>query len=601
MPLSPYIATNATYAPDKYYTYADLTTLLQQWQRDYPQFLTMESIGRSYEGRDIWGVTLTNRETGADADKPGYYIDANIHAGEVIGSSVVLYTLHWLLTHYATDAKATYLLDHTAFYLVPRISVDGAELYLTTPTTLRSSVRPDPNPDERDGLRRKDLNGDGFVTTMRVPDPTGPWKKSAHDPRLMLKRAPDDLSLPGASAAQGEFYRVYPEGELTEDPKGGGVTLLRPPYNLDVNRDFPAHWLPDTTQAGAGAYPLSQPETRACADWVLAHPNICGTQHYHTWSGVILRASSVRNDDAMPLPDVRVYTAFGEMGTQETGYPCVSVYQGFMYPEAKKFGGIKGVFMDWVYDHLGLYSFSTELWNINKAAGIEITDFIADRLKLTEEDQLKTLRWADANIPDEGFVPWQPFDHPQLGPVEIGGWNFKFTHQNPPGPLMRELAHGNAMFTLRCAASSPHVHISQLTAEPLAELDERYEGGAEIEPETDEYLYRVRAVVENLGFLPTWVSDQAKAMGKAKPVTAELSGEGFRLLTGKAKQTVGDLAGRNDQYEPLSYLPNYANEARKAIEWIVAAPAGTALTVTSVARNGGTDTQTLTLPEPADG
>ncbi len=571
MPLSPYIATDATYAPDKYYTYADLTTLLLAWQERYPQFLKVESIGRSYEGRDLWGVTLTNTATGADADKPAYYIDANIHAGEVIGSCVVLYTIHWLLTNHGSDAKATYLLDHTAFYLVPRISVDGAELYLTTPTTLRSSVRPDANPDERDGLNRKDMDGDGFVTTMRVPDPTGPWKKSAHDDRLMLKRAPDDIA--------GEFYRVYPEGELTEPPDGGGVTLLRPTYNLDVNRDFPANWLPDTTQAGAGPYPLSQPETRACADWVLAHPNICGTQHYHTWSGVILRASSVRPDDGMPLADVRAYTAMGEMGTEETGYPCVSVFQGFAYPEAKKFGGIKGVFMDWVYDHLGLYAFSTELWNINVAAGVEIKDFIADRLKLTEEDQLKTLRWADANVPGEGFLPWKPFDHPQLGPVEIGGWNFKFTHQNPPGAFMQALSHGNAMFTLRCALTSPRVHISQLTA--ATESDG---------------VYKVRAVVENLGFLPTWVSDQAKAMHKAKPVTAELSGEGFRLLTGKAKQTVGDLAGRNDQYEPLSYLPIYGNEARKAVEWIVAAPAGTTLTVTSIARNGGTDTKTVALP-----
>ena len=144
---------------------------------------------------------------------------------------------------------------------------------------------------------------------------------------------------------------------------------------------------------------------------------------------------------------------------------------------------------------------------------------------------------------------------------------------------MQALSHGNAMFTLRCALTSPHVHISQLTAEA--------EGDG---------VYKVRTVVENLGFLPTWVSDQAKAMNRAKPVTAELSGDGFRLLTGKAKQTVGDLAGRNDQYEPLSYLPNYANEARKAVEWVVAAAAGTTLTVTSVARNGGTDTQTVTLP-----
>jgi len=197
---------------------------------------------------------------------------------------------------------------------------------------------------------------------------------------------------------------------------------------------------------------------------------------------------------------------------------------------------------------------------------------------MTEENQIKVLQWADKEIPG-GFVPWQPFTHPQLGDVEIGGWNFKWTHQNPPGPFMEKLEHGNAMFTLRCATSNPHVHLTQVTTETVAPG-----------------VYKVRAVVENGGFLPTQVSEQAKAMGKAKPVTVELTGEGMTMLSGKAKQTLGDLAGRNDQYEPLSYMPPYANEARKAADWVVQAPAGTTLTVTSIARNGGTDTKTVTLP-----
>jgi len=219
MELSPYIATDAVFAPDKYDKYAEMTTLLQNWQAQYPDFVTMERIGRSYEGRDIWGITLTNGKTGDAADKRAYYIDidANIHAGKIIDSSVVLYTINWLLTHHGSDAKAMYLLDETAFYIVPRISVDGAELSITTPTTLRSSVRPDPFAEERDGLKRHDLNSDGFITSMRVKDPTGPWKKSAGDDRLMVKRPPDEIA--------GAFYRVYSEGELTADPKGGHAAV----------------------------------------------------------------------------------------------------------------------------------------------------------------------------------------------------------------------------------------------------------------------------------------------------------------------------------------------------------------------------------------
>jgi hypothetical protein len=122
------------------------------------------------------------------------------------------------------------------------------------------------------------------------------------------------------------------------------------------------------------------------------------------------------------------------METEETGYLCVSVRQGFMDPDAKKYGDIKGVHTDWVYDHLGVYAFSTELWNIMIEAGVEVKDFIEDMRNRTEETDLKVLCWADENLPGEAFLPWQPFDHPQLCAVEIGGWNFKFSHQKPPGP-----------------------------------------------------------------------------------------------------------------------------------------------------------------------
>lgn len=570
MAISKYIADDAAYAPDRYYKYAELTQLLLDWQERYPAFLSIESIGKSYEGRDIWGVTLTNAKTGPADEKPAYHIDANIHAGEVIGSGVVLYTIHWLLTNYGSNDRATYLLDHTTVYCVPRISVDGAELYLTTPVTLRSSVRPYPDEDERDGLKRKDMDGDGSITMMRVRDAAGTWKKSAQDDRLMVKRAPDEIV--------GEFYRVYPEGELTTPPDGAGVTVLRPAYGLDVNRNFPANWLPDSTQSGAGPYPLSEPETRALAEWMLAHPNICGSQHYHTFSGVILRPSSVRPDDQLPRADVENYRALGEMGTAETGYPCVSVYHGFMYPDARKYGGIKGVHLDWVYDHLGVYAFSTELWNIAIKAGVEIKDFIEDMRNRSEEDDLKVLRWADTHLQNEGFIPWTPFDHPQLGPVEIGGWNWKFTHQNPPGPYAEEICHGNAMFTVRCAMAAPRLQVSQVTSETIGDG-----------------IYKVRAVIENSGFLPTWVTEQARSMGKAKPVTAELWGEGVAVATGKAKQTVGDLAGRSDQYEAFSYFPNYGNEARKAVEWVVTGLAGREVTVEAVSRNAGTARATVTL------
>ena len=77
---------------------------------------------------------MTNKQTGPALEKPAYWIDGNTHAGEVTGSTVVLYTLWSYLTNYGRDATLTRILDRSAIYLLPRLSVDGAERYLTTPT-----------------------------------------------------------------------------------------------------------------------------------------------------------------------------------------------------------------------------------------------------------------------------------------------------------------------------------------------------------------------------------------------------------------------------------------------------------------------------------
>src|SRR5690606_17461322 len=118
----------------------------------------------------------------------------NIHAGEITGCNVALYTADLLLHGYGSDNDITTLLDTRAFYIAPRVQPDGAELYLTTPITLRSSVREWPEVDDDEGLTPDDINGDGLVVQMRVQDPTGEWRVSEHDNRLMVKRRPDELT-----------------------------------------------------------------------------------------------------------------------------------------------------------------------------------------------------------------------------------------------------------------------------------------------------------------------------------------------------------------------------------------------------------------------
>jgi murein tripeptide amidase MpaA len=139
----------------------------------------------------------------------------------------------------------------------------------------------------------------------------------------------------------------------------------------------------------------------------------------------------------MPDHDLAVYKAIGDRGTELTGYPNISVYHDFRYEEDKF---ITGAFDDWALDYYGVFAFTVEFWSLPAAAGVEVKDFIEFFRDPPEEASLKMLSWNDRELEGEGFSPWTPFDHPQLGRVEVGGWKTKFTHQNPPPKFLERSA-----------------------------------------------------------------------------------------------------------------------------------------------------------------
>jgi murein tripeptide amidase MpaA len=568
---SPYLADDATWRPDRFYGYADMTKLLERWVAEHPRLAALGSIGKTYEGREIWCVTLTNAETGPHDEKPAYFIDANVHAGEVTGSTIALYTLHHLLTGYGRDAFCTRLLDTMTIYVVPRVSADGAERYLTSAETLRSSTRPYPDPEAPEGFRREDLDGDGWILAMRIADPHGPFKVSDQDPRLMVPRAPDETG--------GTYYRLLPEGRLSDlDGLVGEIKPPVSPWGLDLNRNFPAHWKQDPG-AGGGPYPLSEPETRAIAEFMLARKNLSGSQHYHTFSGVILRPSTARPDVDFVRKDLDRYKAIGAIGTEETGYACIAIHDDFLTDKKNPHGGL---LLDWAYDHLGLVTFSTELWSLGLHLGIERAkdplEFYFGKSR-TEDDELAMLKWVDEHLDGFGFVPWRPFEHPQLGPVELGGWQYKYVFQNAPGPVLEEVCRRNMRFTLRAAACAPRLAIQEVRVERVA-------GEA----------WRVEVVFENAGFLATSITERAIAQQAVKPDKAVLKpGPGVERLAGEAEQAMGFLPGRDAQFAPppLSNALGWPN--RRKVSWIVRGPEGGELVVEGRSERGGVVRRTIRL------
>lgn len=550
----------------RYYVFSELVTTLQDFAREYANLAELSSLGKSYEGRDLWLLTLTNRETGAAADKPAFWLDANIHATEVSGSMAALHLIDTLLAGYGSDPQATRLLDTSVLYILPRMNPDGAERGLTTPYGIRSSVRHYPRTERLDGLYAEDVNGDGIILTMRQIDPNGDWRISEQDPRVMVKRRPDE--------AGGTYYRIYPEG-LILNYDGVNVKMSPALEGLDINRNFPGQWRPEAEQRGAGPYPTSEPEIRAVVQFLTDHPEIHGAITYHTYSGAILRPHSGKPDEEFAPHDLAVYKAIGDRGTELTGYPNISVFHDFRYDDKEV---ISGVFDDWAYDHLGIFAFTVELWDIVGEAGIKERKFIEWMKNHGEEDDHKLMRWNDEHTADgTGFIDWQPFEHPQLGPVDIGGWHPIYGFRNPPPSMLLDTCQRNTKFAMAHMAMAPLLRVSALGAEAL--------GGG---------LYRVRAIVQNEGFLPTYGSAQAKQRRACRPLEARLAlPEGAALELGERRQEIDHLEGRSAR---LGRWTNPETSDRTKLEWLVRAPAGGELALAIAGGRGGTARATVALP-----
>lgn len=530
---------------DRYYRYDELTGLLKAFESEYPHLVKIVSIGRSHEGRDIWLAEVTNAATGAAGEKPAFWADGNIHASEVSASTAVLYILNKLCTQFGSDADVTRVLDTRTFYLCPRLNPDGAEWSLESPPrVIRSSTRKYPFEEEDVvGLERKDLDGDGRILNMRVKDPNGPWKISDEEPRLMVRRKPGETG--------GTYYRLLPEG-LFHNFDGMTLRGRRVAEGLDLNRNFPNAWRGEQEQHGAGPYPTSEPEVRAMVQAIVDRPNICGGVCFHTYSGVNLRPPGRYPDDDLPAEDLWTFKAIGTVGEEMTGYPAISVFHDFKYHPKEVITGTQD---DWLYENCGVYAWTTEIWSPQRQAGITDYKYIDWFREHPFEDDVKLLKWSDEKLEGKGYVDWYPFDHPQLGPVEIGGWDAFYAFRNPPPAFLEKEVGPLGDWVIWQASLTPKLELRECRVEPLGSQDASF-GTLGAASEGSGPAVRIRLAVQNTGWLPTNVAKIAEQKKLVRGVRAEIrkvceevGGAGSTapawLMSGGLRQEAGQLAGWN--------------------------------------------------------
>jgi len=549
---------------DTYHTYDAMTGHLHALAEAYPKLCTLTSIGKTFQGRDVWFVTVTNPDTGPALEKPGFYIDAQIHAEEHATSATALYACAYLLNNFGSDEEVTRLVDQMVFYIIPRINPDGAEGAMTAPYhPWCGNGRFLPGEDRIEGLIPQDITGDGYIVQMRVPDSKGEWKCDNENPDIMVQREPGEEG--------GMYYRMYPEGMIRNFD--GVHVHIEMQEDGNMNRNFPTNWTPQ--EYGAGEYPFSEPETAGMRDVILAHPNITGMCAYHTHGGIILRPSMLQMDSEMSSSDLSLYKALGEVGERLTGYPTISVYEEFTPDKSK---ARHGTLTDWSYEEMGIITFGTELWDLERTAGVPKEGYynLGPRDAAT---QRLVHNWVVDNVGEKGFRPWTAFNHPQLGPIEVGGMVYIWSYRNPPGNLLEDMCHNNVLFNLKHAAAAPRVAVDSVDVEAL---------GAD--------LFRVSTVVSNHGYLPTNLSDVAVQNGVAKPVELSIACEGADVVMNPADLKLGNLAGRNERRYAYSNWGQQWSPVTKKAEWLVkVAGADASVTVTVTSEKGGTDRKRASL------
>lgn len=606
------VATAPNPALQGYANYDQVTHRVQTLEPS--PWASTRSLGKTVGGREIWLVTLSSPDAPpvtsplADErlqlsyqDRPAILIVGNVHAPHVVGCEIALGIAEDLATRAAAgDEAVTRFLKRYTVYVIPSPTPDATEKNFSSAPRREHTGNNRPTDDDRDFKTGEDppqdLNGDGWITMMRVHDELGTHKAHDRDPRILV---PIDPKKNERAA-----YRLYVESrDLDQDKAFGedasdGVNFNR---NLTFNYKF--------FSRGAGPHQVSEPETRAVVDFAFDHPNIALVLSFSPEDNLFKpwKANPQAERERIKTTILAADAPFADFLAERFR----NLHGGKDPPNSPKG---EGSFAEWAYYHYGRWSFASRGWWIPKTAppaepktgdesqmnpkqddssgsqfpghgpsvgqpaeqdpqpggrrgaaggggggrrggpptGGDATSGSATADPATPGDpaaeaaqDLNALNWF-ASQQIDGFVPWTKVEHPDFPgqTVEVGGF-LPFYRMNPPANLLPEIVKPHVSWLLEVGELWPTIEIREPKVESL---------GAS--------LYRVTCKVTNTGYLPT-MPEMARVNREGYPLQVALLGPtGVKLefIEGSARRSIGRLDGRGGNSEQV---------------WIVRAPDNT--------------------------
>jgi hypothetical protein len=490
--------------------------------KEYPSLCTIKSLVKTAGGKEIWVISIG---TGNKDSKPGIAVFGGVEGNHILGKELAAGFASSILKE-SESKEIKELLNKVTFYIFPDVSPDATEQYFSDLKYERNI-----NARSTDGDRDfvfdedpyEDLNKDGLITLIRIKDPSGKYTESDEDKRVMVT---SDLSK-----GQAGSYLVYSEGidndkddSFNEDGEGG----------VNFNRNFTFDY--EEWGLNSGMYPISEPETKAVADFLFDHFNIYTVFTFGPQDnlGQPMKASeraasaspAARGQGGGRSSDQGDRKITSIMRTDETINKLVSdkyheITGAKGAPLAKT---TPGNFMEWAYYHYGRYSFSTPAWWFPVEKG--------------KNSEAAFLKFAEKNKINDVFVPWTEINHTDFPgkKTEVGGIK-PFVMINPPADTLGDLIAKNYKFITAIASMHPELEFLDIKSE-----------------NTGENIYRISLKLHNKGIFATCAEvGDINMWTRIMRISLEPD-KGQSILSGLKVQRVNRLEG--DQSAEFSWLIN---------------------------------------------